>query len=246
MSNETTSKSGVGGGSGGGGPTSGTTVPSLAPPNGPPGGLGLISASVSAINVEKTAKDFASTHRVKKLLETYTMTAERSLMGPNASEDAFNQQKYFSGHGGNNGGPPFLASSSASSYKLPPDVELSKTSPSSADPTNHGSGSSSAGGSGGNGGNGDGGNGSKVDIAASRRLQMQMISTISTGLKGGGPMSPPPPTGNAKSSTTAGNGLVTLSRYSTIDILFDEISTSIRLRIAFIFGVQNPLINRFY
>ena len=239
MSNETTSKSGVGGGSGGGGPTSGTTVPSLAPPNGPPGGLGLISASVSAINVEKTAKDFASTHRVKKLLETYTMTAERSLMGPNASEDAFNQQKYFSGHGGNNGGPPFLASSSASSYKLPPDVELSKTSPSSADPTNHGSGSSSAGGSG-NGGNGDGGNGSKVDIAASRRLQMQMISTISTGLKGGGPMSPPPPTGNAKSSTTAGNGLVTLSRYSTIDILFDEISTSIRLRIAFIFGVQNP------
>ena len=212
MSNETTIKSGVGG-SGGGGPTSGTTVPSLAPPNGPPGGLGLISASVSAINVEKTAKDFASTHRVKKLLETYTMTAERSLMGPNASEDAFNQQKYFSGHGGNNGGPPFLASSSASSYKLPPDVELSKTSPSSADPTNHGSGSSSAGGSG-NGGNGDGGNGSKVDIAASRRLQMQMISTISTGLKGGGPMSPPPPTGgiNAKSSTTAGNGLVTLSR----------------------------------
>ena len=96
MSNETT-KSVVGGG---GGPTSGQSVPpSLA--NAPPsGGLGPLSvhasvvSSANNINVEK-AKGFASTHRVKKLLETYTMTAERSLMGPNASEDAFNQQKYF-------------------------------------------------------------------------------------------------------------------------------------------------------
>ena len=207
MSNETT-KSGVGGG-GGMLPTSGTTVPapSSAPPGGPPGGLVGLSA------VEK-AKGFASTHRVKKLLETYTMTAERSLMGPNASEDAFNQQKYFSGGGGgNNGGPPFLASSSASSYKLPPDVELSKTSPSSAGLTKHGGGSGGSTSGGGSGEAADGGGSAKVDIAASRRLQMQMISTISTGLKGGGPMSPPPPiTGNAKSSTTAGNGLVTLSR----------------------------------
>ena len=59
-------------------------------------------------------KDFASRHRVKKLLETYTMTADRSLMGPDqASEDASRDlfhQKYYS-----------------SAYKLPPDVELSKT-----------------------------------------------------------------------------------------------------------------------
>ena len=133
-------------------------------------------------------KDFASTHRVKKLLETYTMTAERSMMGPTASEDAFHQQKYLGGGHASN--------YSASTYKLPPDVELSKTSPNS-EANNHGSSSDT-----------------KVDVAASRRLQMQMT----TGLKGGGPMSPPPPSGTVKSS--AGNGLVTLSRYANFLVFY--------------------------
>ena len=147
----------------GGGGTATATPPPLPPPPQP------------TKTIEK-AKDFASTHRVKKLLEQYSMSAERSIMGPDASEEAFNQKAYFGGFSG------------GSSYKLPPDVELSKTSPLSE--ASH---SSEA---------------AKVDVAASRRLQLQMTAG---GLKGGGPMSPPPAmaTINANSS----NGLVTLSRY---------------------------------
>ena len=89
-------------------------------------------------------------HRVKKLLETYTMTAERSLMGPDQSEEAYGKYYY-------------------ANYKLPPDVELSKTSPEAKELKN-------------------------VDMAASKRLQMQMASVAaaaSGGLKGGA-VSPPP------------------------------------------------------
>ena len=153
----------------GGGGTATATPPPLPPPPQP------------TKTIEK-AKDFASTHRVKKLLEQYSMSAERSIMGPDASEEAFNQKAYFGGFSG------------GSSYKLPPDVELSKTSPLSE--ASH---SSEA---------------AKVDVAASRRLQLQMTAG---GLKGGGPMSPPPTvaTINAKSS----NGLVTLSRYVNLIVL---------------------------
>ena len=104
-------------------------------------------------------------HRVKKLLETYTMTAERSLMGPDQSEEAYGKYYY-------------------SNYKLPPDVELSKTSPESAKEHLK-----------------------NVDLAASKRLQIQMASVAaaaSGGLKGGA-VSPPP-------MKTPSNG-VTLSRY---------------------------------
>ena len=104
-------------------------------------------------------------HRVKKLLETYTMTAERSLMGPDQSEEAYGKYYY------------------PSNYKLPPDVELSKTSPpESSKELKH------------------------VDVAASKRLQLQMASVAaaaSGGLKGGA-VSPPP-------VKTPSNG-VTLSR----------------------------------
>lgn len=135
-------------------------------------------------------KDFASRPRVKKLLETYKMTADRSLMGPEASEEAFNQHKYYY--------------NSPSVYKLPPDVELSKTSPpndkdqdchdiSKLVPAN-------AGGV------------NRVDLEASKRLHtMQMAmaaAAASAGLKGGGPPPPSPPPEHIKS----GNSLVTLSR----------------------------------
>ena len=113
-------------------------------------------------------------HRVKKLLETYTMTAERSLMGPDQSEasEAYANSKYYFG----------------SNYKLPPDVELSKTSPESAKELVK----------------------NNIDLAASKRLQMQMAASVaaaSGGLKGGA-LSPPPHPGGMK---TPSNG-VTLSR----------------------------------
>ena len=126
-------------------------------------------------------KDFASRHRVKKLLETYTMTADRSLMGPDqASEDAFHHQKYYS-----------------SAYKLPPDVELSKTTSPPSEKDN----SETM---------------TRVDLAASKRLQMQMAAAaaMAAGLKGGGGAgAPSPPT---QRRNQAGNGLVTLSRSVTV------------------------------
>lgn len=54
-------------------------------------------------------RDFSSTHRVKKLLETYRSTAGRTLTGPASMEEA-----------------PYQRGRSMA-YKLPPDVELSKT-----------------------------------------------------------------------------------------------------------------------
>jgi hypothetical protein len=58
------------------------------------------------------AKDFGNTHHVKKLLETYIDTAGRTLTGPaNSSiEDA-----------------PYKSARNVT-YKLPPEIELSKTS----------------------------------------------------------------------------------------------------------------------
>ena len=55
-----------------------------------------------------SGRDFAATHPVKKLLETYRNTAGRTLTGPAASS--------------------LEAGGNASRYRLPPDVELSKTS----------------------------------------------------------------------------------------------------------------------
>ena len=125
-------------------------------------------------------KDFASRHRVKKLLETYTMTADRSLMGPDAasSEDAFHQKYY-----------------SSAAYKLPPDVELSKTT--TSPPSEKDNNSESL---------------SRVDLAASKRLQMQMAAAaaMAAGLKGGGGGAPVSPPTQRRNQT--GNGLVTLSR----------------------------------
>jgi len=123
-------------------------------------------------------KDFASRHRVKKLLETYTMTADRSLMGPDqASEDAFHQKYY------NN------------AYKLPPDVELSKTTSPPSEKLHDNSDS-----------------GSRVDLAASKRLHMQMAAAaaMAAGLKGGGGAGMPSPPTHRRNHP--GNGLVTLSR----------------------------------
>ena len=74
-------------------------------------------ASSAPPSTDNKIKDFASTHRVKKLLETYTMTAERSMMGPTASEDAFHQQKYLGGGHASN--------YSTSTYKLPPGMNIS-------------------------------------------------------------------------------------------------------------------------
>ena len=114
-------------------------------------------------------------HRVKKLLETYTMTAERSLMGPDQSEAA---EGAYGKYGFYQNSP---------SYKLPPDVELSKTSPESAKELVK----------------------NNIDLAASKRLQMQMAASVavaSGGLKGGA-LSPPP----QSSMKTPSNG-VTLSR----------------------------------
>lgn len=127
-------------------------------------------------------KDFASRPRVKKLLETYKMTADRSLMGPEASEEAFNQHKYYY--------------NSPSVYKLPPDVELSKTSPPNDKDNSH-----------------EMSKPNRVDLEASKRLhtmQMAMAAAAAqAGLKGGGPapVSPPPP-----ELIKSGNSLVTLSR----------------------------------
>ncbi len=125
-------------------------------------------------------KDFASTHRVKKLLETYTMTADRSLMGPDASD-----HKFYA-----------AAAAAASSYKLPPDVELSKTGPSSAE---SGGIPSAA--------------GVKIDLAATKRLQAMHGGG---GLKGGALSPPPPPPVHQHhqppTSSHNGLGLVTLSR----------------------------------
>ena len=114
-------------------------------------------------------------HRVKKLLETYTMTAERSLMGPDQSEAA---EGAYGKYGFYQNSP---------SYKLPPDVELSKTSPESVKELVK----------------------NNIDLAASKRLQMQMAASVavaSGGLKGGA-LSPPP----QSSMKTPSNG-VTLSR----------------------------------
>ena len=132
-------------------------------------------------------KDFASRHRVKKLLETYTMTADRSLMGPDqASEDASRDlfhQKYYS-----------------SAYKLPPDVELSKTTSRDISPSEklHDNSETMP--------------MSRVDLAASKRLQMQMAAAaaMAAGLKGGGGAGAPSPPSQRRNQ--AGNGLVTLSR----------------------------------
>ena len=156
------------------------------------GGVALATPSESASSggggpgrdpVVDPRKDFASRHRVKKLLETYTMTADRSLMGPDAasSEDAFHQKYY-----------------SSAAYKLPPDVELSKTStspPSEKDNINHSESLSN-----------------RVDLAASKRLQMQMAAAaaMAAGLKGGGGGAPVSPPTQRRNQT--GNGLVTLSR----------------------------------
>ena len=134
-------------------------------------------ASSTSSTVEK--KDFASTHRVKKLLETYTMTAERSLSGPDASDHKF-----------------YANASTSGSYKLPPDVELSKTSPSvEANPAAMAAAAAVA---------------AKIDVAATKRLQA--LAVQGGGLKGGALSPPPPPT--ATSHPPTHNGLVTLSRYS--------------------------------
>ena len=165
----------------------------MANSSGSGGGIGVVGGGVAvatpsdhttprseSLAGSDPRKDFASRHRVKKLLETYTMTADRSLMGPDqASEDAFHQ-KYYS-----------------SAYKLPPDVELSKTTSPPSEKDN----SETM---------------NRVDLAASKRLQMQMAAAaaMAAGLKGGGGAgAPSPPT---QRRNQAGNGLVTLSRSVTV------------------------------
>ena len=78
-------------------------------------------ASSGNNDMVRPPKNFGSTHRVKQLLETYSMTAEKTLMGPEAVVAAAGEEKYHSylmaaGNGARD-----------STYKLPPDVELSKT-----------------------------------------------------------------------------------------------------------------------
>ena len=144
-----------------------TAAPINTPMTPPPTGVGVGLGG-------GPSKDFASRHRVKKLLETYHMTAERSLMGPDhhSSTDSdhgglgFQHPKYFSAKN-----PP------SASYKLPPDVELCRTSspppdlrggikmdPNDPNPLH------------------------KVDLAATKRLHMQMAAAaaMAAGLKGGG------------------------------------------------------------
>ena len=55
-----------------------------------------------------SSRDFAATHPVKKLLETYRNTAGRTLTGP--ANSSLEEAPY-----------------ARNRYKLPPDVELSKT-----------------------------------------------------------------------------------------------------------------------
>ncbi len=84
----------------------------------------------------KPAKDFGSTHRVKKLLDTYLGTAGQTLTGPaNSSLEDAATTRYKGGVGPPTGAPPVpvaaaaaAAAAAAIHYKLPPDVELSKTS----------------------------------------------------------------------------------------------------------------------
>ena len=171
-----------------------TVSSKMANSSGSGGGIGVVGGGVAvatpsdhttprseSLAGSDPRKDFASRHRVKKLLETYTMTADRSLMGPDqASEDAFHHQKYYS-----------------SAYKLPPDVELSKTTSPPSEKDN----SETM---------------TRVDLAASKRLQMQMAAAaaMAAGLKGGGGAgAPSPPT---QRRNQAGNGLVTLSRSVTV------------------------------
>ena len=171
-----------------------TVSSKMANSSGSGGGIGVVGGGVAvatpsdhttprseSLAGSDPRKDFASRHRVKKLLETYTMTADRSLMGPDqASEDAFHHQKYYS-----------------SAYKLPPDVELSKTTSPPSEKDN----SETM---------------NRVDLAASKRLQMQMAAAaaMAAGLKGGGGAgAPSPPT---QRRNQAGNGLVTLSRSVTV------------------------------
>ena len=168
----------------------------MANSSGSGGGIGVVGGGVAvatpsdhttprseSLAGSDPRKDFASRHRVKKLLETYTMTADRSLMGPDqaSEQDAFrDHQKYYS-----------------SAYKLPPDVELSKTTSPPSEKDN----SETI---------------SRVDLAASKRLQMQMAAAaaMAAGLKGGGGAgAPSPPT---QRRNQAGNGLVTLSRSVTV------------------------------
>ncbi len=99
----------------------------LAPPNktaGAEGGGGASSSSSSSVVAGPPKRDFGSTHRVKKLLETYIGTAGHTLTGPaNSSlEDPPYKRGATMVHPRSPSPPP-----SRAAYKLPPDVELSKT-----------------------------------------------------------------------------------------------------------------------
>ena len=74
-------------------------------------------AMVSAAPTPTGAKDFASTHRVKKLLDSYMGSAARSLTGPSHSSLELDSPSAYR----------HLQQQQTAAYKLPADIELSKT-----------------------------------------------------------------------------------------------------------------------